>query len=86
MSSVKIVQTELDMKTYRILRAIAIHKGVPLKEVLREILKEYAKNQEKELLQEIHEDPFWKGIGLLKIKDRDESEKDTWSVVEWSSE
>ncbi|WP_048150510.1 hypothetical protein [Palaeococcus ferrophilus] len=86
MSSTKIVQTELDMETYRALKAMAVDRGVPLKEILREILREYAESAEKEMLREVHEDPLWKGIGLLKRAEKDESEKDEWGTVEWSSE
>ncbi|MBC7115401.1 MAG: hypothetical protein H5T47_07250 [Archaeoglobi archaeon] len=86
MSSFKFIQTEVDPETYRILRAIAIHRGVPLKEVLREIMRDYTEAQRRELIKKIHEDPIWKGIGMLKTRDPEESEKDTWGVIEWQSE
>jgi hypothetical protein len=85
MSSTKIVQTEIDMETYKALKAMAVERGVPLKEILREILRKYAKSAEKEMLREVHEDPLWKGIGLLKTPE-DESERDDWGTPEWSSE
>ena len=83
---VKIVQTEVDLGTYHTLRAIAVHRGVPLKEVIREILRNYAETYKRELIKEIHEDPIWKGIGLLNTGDPRASEKDDWGVVKWSSE
>lgn len=86
MPETKVVQTEIDLQTYRILKTIALQRGVPLKEVIRESLRAYAEAKEKELLKEVQKDPIWKGIGLLKTEDPEASEKDTWGVVEWSSE
>lgn len=82
----KVVQTEVDQNTYNVLKAIAIHRGVPLKEVIREILRNYTETHKKELVENIYKDPIWKGIGLLNTGDPEASEKDTWGVVEWSSE
>ncbi len=86
MSSTKVVQTELDIETYNILKAIAVSTGVPLKEVLRDALKEYAEERKRDILKRIHDDPMWKGIGLLKVPADDWSERDEWDVVEWESE
>ncbi|WP_324735255.1 hypothetical protein VFC49_08885 [Thermococcus sp. SY098] len=82
----KVVQTEIDLRTYNVLKAIAIHRGVPLKEIIRESLRDYAEAHKKDLVKNIYDDPIWKGIGLLHTGDPEASEKDTWGVVEWSSE
>ncbi|USH00857.1 hypothetical protein K1720_02975 [Thermococcus argininiproducens] len=82
----KVVQTEIDQSTYNVLKAIAIHRGVPLKEIIREILRDYTETHKKELVENIHKDPIWEGIGLLNTGDPEASEKDTWGVVGWSSE
>lgn len=76
------VQTKIDLQTYRILKTIAVQRGVPLKEVIRESPRAYAEAKEMELLKEVQKDPIWKGIGLLKTEDSEANEKDTWGMVE----
>ncbi len=86
MSTTKIVQTDVDIETYEILRAVASLERKPLKEILRSILRDYAKKEKEKLLKELHSDPLWKGIGLLNLEEEDLSERDDWGVVEWESE
>jgi len=82
MPGTKVVQTKIDLQTYRILKTIAVQRGVPLKEVIRESPRAYAEAKEMELLKEVQKDPIWKGIGLLKTEDSEANEKDTWGMVE----
>ncbi len=86
MSTTKIVQTDVDIETYEILRAVASLEKKPLKEILRSILRDYAKKEKEKLLKELHNDPLWRSIGLLDTDEEDLSERDDWGVVGWESE
>jgi len=86
MSETKIVQTEVDMEVYRTLKAVASIEKKPLKEVVREILKDYAEKRKKKILEEVENDPIWEAVGLLEMDDENASERDDWGVPEWQSE
>ena len=86
MSKTKVVQTEVDMDVYKTLKAVASIEKKSLKEVLREILRDYAEKKKKKLLEEVENDPIWEAVGLLDIDDESASERDDWGVPEWQSE
>ncbi|WP_297503273.1 hypothetical protein [Thermococcus sp.] len=75
----------MDMETYEILRAVASLERKSLKEVLRSIIRDYAKKEKEKILSELHHDPLWKSIGLLDMDEEDLSERDDWGVVEWKA-
>jgi len=86
MSETKIVQTEVDMEVYRTLKVVASIEKKSLKEVVREILKDYAEKRKKKILEEVENDPIWEAVGLLEMDDENASERDDWGVPEWQSE
>ncbi|WP_297548130.1 hypothetical protein [Thermococcus sp.] len=86
MSETKVVQTEVEMDVYKTLKAVASIEKKSLKEVLREILRDYAEKKKKKLLEEVENDPIWEAVGLLDIADENASERDDWGVPEWQSE
>lgn len=86
MSETKVVQTEVEMDVYKTLKAVASIEKKSLKEVLREILRDYAEKKKKKLLEEVENDPIWEAVGLLDIDDENASERDDWGVPEWQSE
>ncbi|QDA31764.1 hypothetical protein FH039_09340 [Thermococcus indicus] len=83
MSETKVVQTEVDMEVYRTLKAVASAEKKPLKEIIREILRDYAEKKKKKLLEEVEKDPIWEAVGLLETNEEDASERDDWGVPEW---
>ncbi len=79
------IQTEVDDKTYRMLKKIALLRGKSLKEIVREAVSKYVEESKKDIEKATKEDSIWKAVGVFEVES-DASEKDDWGCVDWQSE
>ncbi|NJE60979.1 hypothetical protein [Thermococcus sp. 21S7] len=84
-SATKHVQTEIDENLYLMLKMIAIRKGEPLKNILREAIERYVESEEKNLRENLKTDPIWKLVGAGELEEN-ASESEDWGIVEWGDE
>ncbi len=78
MSTTKYVQTDVDYELHAKLVTISKLKGMNLKDIVREAIKEYVKKFE----EEVEKDSFFEIIGSFETKEGDWSERKDWRVLE----
>lgn len=74
MTSIKHIQTNIDMVTYDHLRHLSRINKKSLKETIQEAIKEYLGRHEKELMS----DSLFKMVGSFKTREGNFSERDDW--------
>ena len=74
MTTIKHIQTSIDIVTYDHLRHLSQVQKKSIKETLQEAIKEYLMRHEKK----ISDDPFFNIIGSFKTKEGIWSESDDW--------
>ena len=74
MGIVKHVQTDVDYELHAKLISISKLKGMKLKDVVREAIKEYVKKFE----EDVERDTFFRIIGSFETKEGNWSERDDW--------
>jgi len=79
------IQTEVDDKTYKMLKRIALLRGKSLKEVVREAISKYIEDSKKEMEKATRGNSIWKAVGVFEVES-DASERDDWGCVDWQSE
>lgn len=70
----KYIQTELDMISYSKLRNLSEMKKIPIKEAIRDAIREYISKREGE----VEDDPIFSIVGALDLGDKDWSERKDW--------
>ncbi|MFQ6128735.1 MAG: hypothetical protein ACE5QW_07530 [Thermoplasmata archaeon] len=70
----KYIQTELDLISYSKLRNLSEMKNVPIKEAIREAIREYINKREGDL----ENDPIFSIVGALDLERKDWSERKDW--------
>ena len=74
MAATKHIQTSIDMVTYDHLRHLSRIKNKPLKETIKDAIKEYLGKHEKELMN----DSLFKMVGSFRTREGNFSERDDW--------
>jgi hypothetical protein len=69
----KYIQTELDLTSYSKLRNLSDLKAIPIKEAIRDAIREYISKREGE----VEDDPVFSIVGALEL-DKDWSERKDW--------
>jgi hypothetical protein len=69
----KYIQTELDLTSYSKLRNLSDLKAIPIKEAIRDAIREYISKREGE----VEDDPIFSIVGALEL-DKDWSERKDW--------
>jgi len=75
------VQTEIDEETYNMLKRIALLKGKSLKEIVREAIENYIKENRESIESTIRKDSIWKAVGVFEVEE-DASERDDWGIAD----
>ena len=75
------VQTEVDEETYNMLKRIALLKGKSLKEIVREAIENYIKENRESIESTIRKDSIWKAVGVFEVEE-DASERDDWGIAD----
>ena len=74
MTTIKHIQTSLDMVTYDHLRHLSRIKNKSLKETIKEAIREYLGRHEKEIMN----DSLFRMVGSFKTDEGNFSERDDW--------
>ncbi len=74
MTTIKHIQTSLDMVTYDHLRHLSRIKNKSLKETIKEAIREYLGRHEKEIMN----DSLFRLVGSFKTDEGNFSERDDW--------
>ena len=74
MTSIKHIQTNIDMVTYDHLRHLSRIKNKSLKETIKEAIREYLGRHEKEIMS----DSLFRLVGSFRTDEGNFSERDDW--------